>query len=294
MRTLITSCLLVVLAALTQSCGKHKGGVSYITVPLQRTSADFRALGHNITQDLRPYGDNTFFDVAFDGPELKILVVGHLYEIISNNPGQIPSLAAYINAQNADIVVLGGDSIYGAQDESSAQTFHADWAHLNAFIAQINAKVIQVAGNHDGWSYDLRYQDMAKDYFKSVNLTNFGLGFSVGGRSVALDFVYTGDFYLDAGCVAGMAANFPKYDNTLMFGGMRMNATSELGSIPVMLDTFNPGLTNLQYFSGDYEEHDAPITMPHVSAYNVSTVKPDSPFKSILIAINKDGVSVNQ
>ena len=219
--------------------------------------------------------------------ELKILVVGHLYDMFVDYPEKQSDVRDMINNQDADLVILGGDSIFGNQGKFNYEGVNAaddQWKDISDFRASLNKKSIMVSGNHDGWSYDELFQNEAYAKFRSHNKINYSISGNVGDRKVGLHFVYTGDFNLPAERFQPIKNKLKKFDENLIFGGHRVNSST-------VLNTLNTSSSHVKYFSGDYEDDNHPIFLKNVDAYNVTTICKNS-LDAILITITETSTKV--
>ncbi len=216
----------------------------------------------------------------------KILVIGHAYDIflIKQDGINQEAFAEFINQQNADLVVFGGDTIVGPQTNDIAP-LAGQWAEFGRLRARISARAIMVAGNHDGWSNFNELMVPAYSVFASRNKINYEIDLLIGNKKTGLFFVYTGDFTLPVNRLAPLAERFKFNDENLVFGGHRRNGIGVLETLNIS----TPG--RIKYFSGDSEADNSPIYLEHVDAYNVTSICKEG-FDADLITISESETKI--
>jgi len=238
--------LLISLALYFTACGKNSGGSAGKCSGI---------LSGDVIQEA----------ISSDNSDLRILVLGHVYDVMQSPDSTQDAFVDFVNAQHADIVVFGGDSLFGAQDAESFKTLEQQWDQFEAMKARIDAKTIMVSGNHDGCSYKEEYQELSFKEFTRRNKINYSIKATIRGRNIGLHFIYTGDFKLPVERFNPIATTFSSYDENFVFGGHRVNSEN-------VLKTLNSSEIRFKYFSGDYEENNRVINLAHVEAHNVTSV----------------------
>lgn len=230
--------------------------------------------------------------MAQQNQDLKILVLGHLYDFMYNPNGIAlqSTLVDFINNQHADIVVFGGDSIVGPQATCGEAELDAQWKALNALKSRISARIIQVAGNHDSTS--TRYPSIADSVytkFISENKVNFTIDTTVYNRHVGLFFVYNGDGIYPAARFQPIADQFQNFDESLVFGG---TLTQGSGTV---INTLNSAPSHFTYFSGDNQLDNTTVYEQNFDGYNVTTYCPwiTSDLDATLITVGQNGTTVS-
>jgi predicted MPP superfamily phosphohydrolase len=245
------------------------------------------------TKVTTPYTTTDQFDenetLAWGSKDLRIMVIGHAYDFTYEYPGHDvhadeQRLLDFISGVDPDIVVFGGDSIVGTQTHSR-EDIEKQWDAFNQFKSQIKARVLMVAGNHDGWSQFSDMKQFMYERFKKENKVNYGIRSSVYNRIVSLYFIYDGDLSLPVARFKPISSQFKEEDENMVFGGQRVNGDH-------VLETLNSSPTHFKYFSGDSELDNTPIHLENVDAYNVTT-KCDKPeLDAILINVGENSTDI--
>lgn len=213
--------------------------------------------------------------------DLRIVVVGHFYDFEHADDHVLEQFASFINVRSPDIVVFGGDSIRGPAFDCDYAGLHSQWAALEAFKSRLYARVLMVAGNHDGAGTVPAMWAATRLAFMARNKINYDIDVGVRGRRVGLFFTFTGDDAPTAARLAPLSARFPRYSESLVFGGHG----TEISGWPEILNEASTG-HRVTYFSGDFQRDSRTTSLSHVDMHNVFSFC-DGGFDADLIVVGR-------